>query len=341
MFDIFLGRYSENRLLDEPPIFGQKSMNQPPKHFFPQQNEEIGFIGLGVMGQPMALNLAKAGTKLVVWNRSSDKIEPLRAMGASAALEAADVFDRTRIVILMLVNEAALDAVLERGTANFTKRVANHIVVSMGSNAPDYSRELSAEIIAAGGRYVEAPVSGSRKPAEAGQLVSMLGGDLSTIEEIRPLLAPMCRDTVVCGPAGNALLMKLAVNLYLNTMLVGLAEAVHFADAQGLDLTAFKTAIDSGPMACDVTGVKIPKLIARDFSVQAATSDAFNSTRLIATAARAAGLATPLLDLSSDLYGESVELGNSRLDMISVLESIEQRSKVRSSLKCINENAIQ
>lgn len=302
-------------------------MNQTPQQFAHQENEEIGFIGLGVMGQPMALNLLEAGTKLVVWNRSLDKTEPLRVKGASVAFEVEDVFKRARIVICMLVNEAALDAVLERGTANFEKLVADHIVVSMGSNAPDYSRKLSAEVIAAGGRYVEAPVSGSRKPAETGQLVSMLGGDLSTIAEIRPLLAPMCRETVVCGQVGDALMMKLAVNLYLNTMIVGLAEAIHFANVHGLDALAFKAAIDSGPMACDVTHVKIPKLITRDFSVQAATSDAFNSTRLIVTAARSAGLATPLLDLSSDLYGESVELGNGRLDMVSVIQSIEQRTK--------------
>lgn len=289
--------------------------------------EEIGFIGLGVMGQPMALNLAKAGTPLVVWSRTPDKAEPLRVVGASVASSVDEVFARARIVILMLVNEAALDEVLERGAATFAKRIAGHIVVSMGSNAPDYSRALSAEITAAGGRYVEAPVSGSRKPAEAGQLVSMLSGDPSTIAEIRPLLAPMCRETVVCGPVGNALLMKLAVNLYLNTMLVGLAEAVHFADAHGLDLSTFKAAIDSGPMACDVTRVKIPKLIARDFSVQAATADALNSTRLIATAARIAGLATPLLDMSSALYGDSVDMGNGSFDMVSVLEAIEQRTR--------------
>jgi 3-hydroxyisobutyrate dehydrogenase len=296
-----------------------------------QTNEQIGFIGLGVMGQPMALNMAKAGAKLIVWNRSVERTETLRAAGATVASIVDDVFAHARIVIVMMVNEAALDTVLKRGTEDFSKLVSGHIVVSMGSNAPDYSRKLSAEIVKAGGRYVEAPVSGSRKPAEAGQLVSMLSGDPSSIAEIRPLLSPMCRETVVCGPVGNALLMKLAVNLYLNTMLVGLSEAVHFADAHGLDLTTFKAAIDSGPMSCDVTRVKIPKLITRDFSVQAATTDAFNSTRLIATAARIAGLATPLLDLSSDLYRESVELGNGRLDMVSVLESIEQRTKACST----------
>ena len=86
--------------------------------------------------------------------------------------------------------------------------------------------------------------------------------------------------------------MKLAVNHYLNTMLVGLAEAVHFADRYGLDLTTFEAAIDAGPMSCDFTRMKLPKFIARDFAVQAATEDAFNSTRLIANAGRAAGIAT-------------------------------------------------
>lgn len=292
-----------------------------------RSHREIGFIGLGVMGQPMALNLAKAGTNLVVWNRSAERAEPLRSAGAAVASSAEEVFARTRIVIVMLVNEAAMDAVLGRGTPGFPKLVSGHVLVSMGSNAPGYSRGLAADILAAGGRYVEAPVSGSRKPAEAGQLVSMLGGDPKTIAEIRPLLAPMCRETVICGPVGNALLMKLAVNLYLNTMLVGLAEAVHFADRHGLDLSTFQAAIDSGPMACDVTRVKIPKLAARDFSVQAATADALNSTHLIADAARAAGLASPLLDLSSDLYGESVSLGNGRLDMVSVIKAIEARTE--------------
>lgn len=182
-----------------------------------------------------------------------------------------------------------------------------------------------------GGRFVEAPVSGSKKPAEAGQLVALLGGDPDTVSEVRPLLAPMCRETVICGPTGSGLLMKPAVNLYLVIMLVGLAEAVHFAEVNGLDLEAFNAAVEAGPMACDVTRVKIPMLSERDFSAQAATSDAYTSTRLIAEAARAAGVASPPLDLSSILYGESVDLGNGRLDMMSVIEAIKARTKASGS----------
>jgi 3-hydroxyisobutyrate dehydrogenase len=196
----------------------------------------------------------------------------------------------------------------------------------MASNAPGYSRHLAADIAAAGGRYVEAPVSGSRKPAEAGTLVALLGGDPGTIAEVRPLLAPMCRQQLACGPVGSGLMMKLAVNLYLDTMLAGLAEAVHFADRQGLDLATFSAAIEAGPMASDLTRVKVPKLVEGDFSVQAATEDAYANTVLIAAEARAAGIASPLLELAGALYGESVRLGHARADMSSVLLAIEARS---------------
>ncbi|MEV7320820.1 NAD(P)-dependent oxidoreductase [Streptomyces sp. NPDC093970] len=285
-----------------------------------------GFVGLGVMGQPMALNLARAGTPLVVWNRTADRAEALRAAGAQVADAVEEVFARARVVFVMLLDEGVTDSVLGRGGPEFGKLVAGRVVVSMGSTAPEYARGLAADVHAAGGRFVEAPVSGSRKPAEAGQLVAMLGGDRDTVEEVRPLLAPMCRETVHCGGAGTGLLMKLAVNLYLNTTVAALAEAVHFAQRQDLDLETFRAVVESGQLGSGVTRVKVPMLAAHDFTVQAATSDAHASTRLIADAARAAGIATPLLDLSSDLYGESVRMGNGRLDMSSVLTALEART---------------
>ena len=288
--------------------------------------EKVGFIGLGVMGQPMALNLVKASVRLIIWNRTPERTDLLRDVGAVVAGSVEEVFAGSRIVILMLINETVTDTVLGRGSPAFAELVCGHVVVSMGSTAPDYSRALAADIQAAGGRYVEAPVSGSKKPAEAGELVALLGGDPDTIAEIRPVLSAMCRQALICGPVGSGLLMKLAVNLYLDTMLVGLAEAMHFADRQGLDLHTFQAAIESGPMASDLTGIKISKLITRDFSVQAAASDAYANTLLIAGQARSARIASPLLDLASQLYGETVRLGNNRHDMISVLQAIEART---------------
>jgi len=157
----------------------------------------IGFIGLGTMGEAMALTLVKAGTRLLVWNRTRARAETLAAAGADVAGEAADVFARSATVFLMLVDGGAIDTVLDRGGAAFAARVTGRTVVHMGTTSPAYSRELEADIRSVGGRYVEAPVSGSRKPAEAGQLVAMLAGDAAAIADARPLLTPMCRETMI------------------------------------------------------------------------------------------------------------------------------------------------
>jgi 3-hydroxyisobutyrate dehydrogenase len=287
---------------------------------------DVGFIGLGVMGQPMALNLARAGMALVVWNRSADKSEPLRAAGARVATSPAEVFRLARVVIMMLVNGAAIDAVLGRGTPNFGTNVAQHTIVHMGTTSPDYSRRLETDIRAAGGRYVEAPVSGSRKPAEAGQLVAMLAGEYATAPVIRRLFQPMCRETIMCGSVPNGLLMKLSVNLFLITMVTGLVEAVHFAERHGLDLAQLVAVLDAGPMASDVSRVKAAKLLAQDFAVQAAISNVLENNRLIAEAAREAGIASPLLDVCHALYGETHALGLESADMVAVIRAIEQRT---------------
>lgn len=287
---------------------------------------KIGFIGLGVMGQAMALNLAKAQTPLLVWNRTPERVQPLLAAGAAVASSAAQVFELASTVVLMLANGAAIDAVLARGTPQFQKNVQHHTIVHMGTTSPDYSRELGAEIEAAGGHYVEAPVSGSRKPAEAGQLVAMLAGQKAIVDKVRPLLAPMCHETFVCGEVPTALLMKLSVNLFLITMVTGLCEASHFAREHELDMEQFRAILDAGPMSSGVSKMKLTKLVARDFAVQASISDVLKNNQLVAEAARKARIASPLLDICHTLYGETAALGRGSEDMVAVVRAIEART---------------
>lgn len=286
----------------------------------------VGFVGLGVMGRPMALNLVHAGTPVVVWNRTPAGCEPLRAAGAEVAAGPAEVFDRAGTVFLMLADETAVDAVLGRGTPDFAALVAGHTVVHMGTTAPEYSGGLEDDIRAAGGRYVEAPVSGSRVPAEQGQLVAMLAGDEDAVAAVRPLLAPLCRQAFDCGPVPGALLLKFSVNLFLITLVTGLTEAFHFADRHGLDQRLFLDVLDAGPMASAVSRMKAPKLLARDFAVQAAASDVLKNNRLIAEAARKAGLASPLLDVCHALFDETVDRGHGGEDMVAVLRALEART---------------
>ncbi|PNV31256.1 2-hydroxy-3-oxopropionate reductase [Streptomyces sp. DH-12] len=287
---------------------------------------QVGFIGLGVMGRPMALNLARAGTPLVVWNRTPGRCAPLREAGAEVAESPAEVFARAETVLLMLADEAAVDAVLGRGTPGFAARVAGRTVVHMGTTSAEYSAALEKDVRVAGGAYAEVPVSGSRVPAEQGRLVAMLAGDDSALASVRPLLAPMCRESFVCGPVPNALLMKLAVNLFLITQVTGLTEAFHFADRHGLDRARFLDVLDAGPMASSVSRMKAPKLLARDFAVQAAAADVLKNNRLIAEAARTAGVASPLLDVCHALFEETVAGGHGGEDMVAVLRALEART---------------
>ncbi|MFD9903700.1 NAD(P)-dependent oxidoreductase [Streptomyces sp. NPDC059063] len=287
---------------------------------------DVGFLGLGVMGQPMALNLARSGAELIVWSRTAAKAEPLRAAGAHVAAGPGEVLEKAPVVLLMLADGAAIDATLGRGTREFAARVADRVVVHMGTTSPAYSRGLEADIRAAGGRYVEAPVSGSRTPAEAGRLVAMLAGEASAVETVRPLLRPLCHEAFVCGDVPNALTMKLAVNLFLITTVTGLAESFHFAERQGLDPRQFLAVLDAGPMASGVSRMKAPKLLERDFAVQAAARDVLMNNQLVADAARASQLASPLLDVCHRLFADTVELGHGGLDMVAVLHAIEART---------------
>jgi 3-hydroxyisobutyrate dehydrogenase len=285
----------------------------------------VGFIGLGVMGTPMTANLARAGTDLIVWSRSPRACVP---PGADRAASPDEVFARAEIVILMLANGAAIDAVLARGTPAFDAMVTARTVVHMGTTAPGYSAGLGDAIVKAGGRYVEAPVSGSRGPAETGDLVAMIAGEPADVERVRPLLGPMCREVVECGTVPAALLMKLAVNTYLIGTVTALAEAFHFAERSGLDAGVLETVLDAGPMASFVSRGKARKLVAGDFAVQAGIADVLMNNELIVAEARAAGLASPVLDVCRDLYAEAAELGHGALDMAAVVRAIERRTEI-------------
>ncbi|WP_280526210.1 NAD(P)-dependent oxidoreductase [Couchioplanes caeruleus] len=286
--------------------------------------EIVGFLGLGVMGEPMARRLARAGTPLVVWSRRPERCDAVRALGATVAASPAGVLERADVVLMMLANGTAIDAVLGRGTPAF-RAVGGRLVVHMGTTSPEYSRALADEVAAAGGRYAEAPVSGSRRPAEEGQLVAMLAGDPADVAVVRKLIAPMVRDATVCGAVPQALLMKLAVNLYLISMVTGLAEAYHFAARSGVDLARFAAVLDAGPMASDVSRIKSAKLLARNFAVQASLRDVLMNNELVAAAARRAGIASPVLDACHALYAEAVALGHGDEDMAAVVRALETR----------------
>jgi 3-hydroxyisobutyrate dehydrogenase len=153
----------------------------------------------------------------------------------------------------------------------------------------------------------------------------MLAGAPEALDEIEKLLAPMCASTFRCGEVPRALETKLAVNVFLITMVTGLAEAARFAEHIGLDLEVFRSILDAGPMASAVSRVKLAKLVDDDLSPQASIRDVHYNARLILGAAQGAEVTLPLLDVCGELFGETEASGHGTEDMIAVIRAIRGR----------------
>lgn len=286
----------------------------------------VGFIGVGLMGEPMAANVVQAGFDVRVWNRSQPPLTRLEAAGATRAGTPWEVLRSCDATIVMLSTEDVIADVLRPDGKEFRAAIAGHGLVHMATTSAEFSARLGEAVRGAGGWYVEAPVSGSRAPAETGQLVAMTAGDSDRLDELEPVLAAMCHRVLRCGepPAGTR--MKFAVNIYLIALVTALAEAYHFAQAQHLDLSTFAEAVNSGQMACPIAAVKLDKLQRGDLRPQAAIPDVYKNNRLIAEAARHARLSTPLLDTCHDLYREALDNGLAGLDMVGVVRAIQMRT---------------
>ena len=221
----------------------------------------VGFIGLGIMGEPMALNLVRSGVALTVWNRSERAQSVLVDAGATGAAEPAEVFARSEVVILMLADTSAIDDVLGAEGARRAEMLTGRTVVNMGTVPPEYSARLAAEITGAGGVFVEAPVSGSRRPAEEGTLVGMLAGPEDAVLRVTPILEPLCGTLTFCGDVPSALTMKLSVNVFLIAVVTGLAESFHFAAQHGLPATLLRQVRVAGELSAPRSPLQTAELV--------------------------------------------------------------------------------
>jgi 3-hydroxyisobutyrate dehydrogenase len=282
----------------------------------------IGFLGLGTMGEPMATRLLAASRDLTVWNRSAPARDRLVALGARAVASPVDVFAGTDVVILMLANGDVIDGTLGRRGARIDVEVAGRVVVNMGTVAPSYSLALGEQLEAAGATFVEAPVSGSKVPALAGELVGMMAGEPSALDLVGGLLAPLTSAVFRCGPVPQALETKLAVNTYLITMVVGLAEAFAYAERRDVDPVVLRRVLDAGPMASTVSRGKLAKLVDGDLSAQASVSDVLYNSRLILDAADRASAAVPLMTACAALLAEAESRGQGTSDMVAVVDAL-------------------
>ena len=286
----------------------------------------VGFIGLGMMGDPMCRNLMAAGHDLTVYNRSREKMAPLVAAGAKGAASVADLVARCEVAITMLSDPAAVRAVAGGPDGILSGLVPGKTYIDMSTVSPESSREIATMTRRTGVDYLEAPVLGSRKPAADKTLVILTGGDAAVAQRMEPLLLAMGNKVVYMGGAGAAAHMKLIVNQIMGTILCVFAEAALTGIAAGLDAEKILDVVQSSAAGCPVIRVKGPDmLVGRVFAAQFPLRHAQKDMRLAVAAGDAAGVPTPVTAAAHQLFSIARERGFGDHDVSAVLRALTAR----------------
>jgi 2-hydroxy-3-oxopropionate reductase len=224
----------------------------------------IGFIGLGIMGRPMAKNLIKAGYALAVYDKYAP-LDDLIALGAAGASSSREVAAQSGVIITMLPNSPQVkEAILgEGGVIEGIKPGA--IVVDMSSIAPAASREVAAALKARGAAFLDAPVSGGEPKAVDGTLAIMAGGDPPTFEAVKPILSKMGSSVTLVGDAGSGNVVKLANQIIVALNIAAVSEAFVLAAKAGVDPAAVFEAVKGGLAGSTVMNAKIPLILEGNF----------------------------------------------------------------------------
>jgi len=274
----------------------------------------IGFVGLGIMGRPMARNLSKAGFSLVVHNRSQGAVEELVTAGARAAGSPEEIARQAEVIILMLPNspDVELVALGPRGLIGGVR--AGQTVIDMSTISPIVSQKVGAALAEKGVRMLDAPVSGGEKGAIEGTLSIMVGGDTAVFDEMLPILRAMGKTITRLGPLGAGGFTKLANQIIVAINLTALAEALTLAAKAGLDIELTLKALGGGLAGSRCLDQKTPNYLAHEFKPGFKIDLHYKDLGLIMDAARALGVPLPTTAVVQELFGALRVRGGGGLD---------------------------
>ncbi|QNE38132.1 NAD(P)-dependent oxidoreductase [Hymenobacter sp. NBH84] len=262
---------------------------------------QLGWIGLGTMGNPMSGRLLAAGYPVAVYNRSKDKEEALRAAGATVAESPAALVQQADVVFLMVSDDQAIRDLFTGPDGLLQAPASGKLLINMSTVSPGISEEMASLSQQKGHTYLDAPVSGSVKQAETGQLVIMVGGDKPAFQQAQPLFEHLGKLALHLGPTGNGNRAKLAINILLGIYTQGLAETFLFAQQHGLQLEDMQTIIANGALGNVFSKIKGEAIMAENFQAAFALKHLAKDLRL----AKAEGLNTPLGEVVHDTFQQA------------------------------------
>ena len=286
----------------------------------------VAFCGLGIMGEPMAANLARAGFELSVYNRTKEKAERFaEEHGARATATPREAADGASVVITMVPDAPDVEEVLlgEQGAVHGLE--AGALAIDMSTIAPTAARAIGERLADDGVAFLEAPVSGSRPKAEDGTLTIMVGGTPEDFERASPLFEAMGERIVHVGPQGHAQLAKLLTNTMGAVHAVALAESVLAAERAGLDPDAFLEVAAGSAGNSTVLGLKGRPMFDRDFKPLFKLEHMLKDVRHCLDEAKALGVELRLGSLVEPFYARAAENGHAEDDFAAVITALEQR----------------
>jgi 3-hydroxyisobutyrate dehydrogenase-like beta-hydroxyacid dehydrogenase len=297
---------------------------------------QIAFLGLGIMGGPMARNLAKAGHQVTGWNRTPGKEIP----GVKIIATPKEAAANAEVVWLCVSDTNAVEQLLFGPNGVHDSLRPGMIVVDSSTISPSASKRFAEKVQAKGARFVDAPITGSKAGAENGQLIFMVGGDEGTVAHLQPLFSAMGKSVVRVGEQGKGLAAKIGMNLIIALTYEGFAEALTLTRSLGVDPKILLNLINQSMVRSGVIDYKAPFVLSRDFSPNFPLRLMLKDMHLMLAAASEQNVQLPGLKTLLDVYNETKADGHENLDYAATLLTLEKRAKAaQSSTATVNKRS--
>jgi 3-hydroxyisobutyrate dehydrogenase-like beta-hydroxyacid dehydrogenase len=284
---------------------------------------------MGLMGQPMSLNLVNAGFTVTVFNRDRTKTDPLKRAGANVASSPAEAAGNADIIYVIVSDTAAVEQVVTGPNGILDAIRPGVLVIDSSTISPVVSKKLAAEIVAAGGRWLDAPVTGSKHLAAKGELTFMIGGDREVLDEAMPILNALGKKFIYCGPQGAGLAAKLAQNAIQATMVEIFSEAFVMATKAGVRPEALLDVIQSSLARSGLIDFKAPFVFKGDFTPYFSLKLMHKDLNLAVENAYALNVPMPTTATVKETYGFAKAQGKGELDYAAVITLFEEIGGVK------------
>ncbi|QQL50461.1 NAD(P)-dependent oxidoreductase [Mucilaginibacter ginkgonis] len=281
---------------------------------------KIGWAGLGNMGTPMVKNLLNAGFSVEVFNRSRDKEHEAIEAGAQSAADLRVLAEDNDIIFVMVSDDAAVKDIFNSDTGLLSGEVSGKLFINVSTVSPDTSKLLDEWCCNKGAAFLEAPVSGSVKPAQDATLIFMIGGDAADFERAKPVLERLGKLHVHVGAAGTGSAAKLAINYLLGLNLQGLAETVLFANANGVKTEDMLTIVNEGAIGNGITKLKSASILSNNFPAAFALKHLAKDVRL----ATEQGMNTPLSKPLYESFTQARDSGLGDEDVMAIIKYLQR-----------------